>query len=147
MSNVKKTRWSLEASVAISPLALFLSGDLFEGGFHNEQMFALCHALGDARPAELFAAERRWWLSLLDLAKSGEAFDNLGPWLKSRGVDNWRGETRFFTGSIERLDHAAAAIVNLWQISTRKDLALGQVPLLATDLSDLSRAGMAPSCG
>jgi hypothetical protein len=79
MNNVKKMRWSLEAAIAISPLALFLLIDLFEGGFNNEQMFRLCHALGATRLAEVFEAERRWWLALLDLAQSGDLFDSLGP--------------------------------------------------------------------
>jgi hypothetical protein len=142
MKNVKKTRWSLEVATAISPLALFLSVDLSEGGFNNDQMFRLCRALGTNRPAELFEAEQKWWLALLDLAKSSDfkLFDSLGTWLKGRGVDDWKDATTFFTGSRVDLD-ASAAIVNLWQISTRQDLALGKTPLLATDLSDLSFAG------
>jgi hypothetical protein len=31
----------------------------FEEGFYNEQIFSLCHALGNTRLAELFEAKRK----------------------------------------------------------------------------------------
>jgi hypothetical protein len=145
MQNVKRTRWSLEAAIAISPLVLFLSADLLESAFINDQMYRLCSTLGATRPAELFEAERKWWLSLLDLANTPSEFDRLDQWLKERRVDDRRGKTTFFTGLRARLD-ASAAIVDLWQIATRQDLVLGHKPVLVSDLLDLSHAGTTPPC-